>query len=285
MEDQGPRATRDDDGSGTRPRHRDSHGSRQSRGHEPLPSRVEGLPFLPPSYAAAVDDGMRDLGLSLDPTVVEAIAGHVRLLLAWTASINLTAVRDPAEAARLHVVDSLAAVPLLRAAGIDRFVDLGSGGGFPGIPLAIALPARHALLVDSVAKKARFLGITAAALGVDDRVHVAAARAEALAGDPGQRERWPAVTARAVAPLAELVELAFPLLQTGGLLVAWKRGDIDPELAAAERAAAAAGGATFQVVDPRVTSLPRHVLVVVTKRGRTDARFPRDPAERRRRPW
>ena len=70
-----------------------------------------------------------------------AIDNHVRLLLAWNRSINLTAVRDPEEVALAHVIDSLTAVTFLRERGIDRFVDLGSGGGFPGVPLAIALPA------------------------------------------------------------------------------------------------------------------------------------------------
>ena len=105
-----------------------------------------------------------------------------------------------------------------------RFLDLGSGGGYPGLPLALALPAERALLVDSIAKKAAFLEVAVAAAGVAGRVEIAAARAESLAADRRHRERWPAVTVRAVASLAELVELAFPLLAPGGVLVAWKRG-------------------------------------------------------------
>ena len=130
-----------------------------------------------------------------------AIDGHVRLLLAWTAAINLTAIRDPAEVAIAHVLDSLTAVPLLRAMGIDAFVDIGSGGGLPGLPLAIALPARRALLVESTGKKARFLETAVAAVmpeaqggdvpGSDPPVDVAAVRAEALARDPAHRGAWP----------------------------------------------------------------------------------------------
>jgi 16S rRNA (guanine527-N7)-methyltransferase len=101
-----------------------------------------------------LDATLLELGLSIDATVRRAIDDHVRLLLRWTEAINLTAIRDPAEAARLHVADSLAAVPVLRARSIDRFLDLGSGGGFPGLPLALALPAARAVLVESVGKKA-----------------------------------------------------------------------------------------------------------------------------------
>src|SRR6185295_6018856 len=93
-----------------------------------------------------------------------AIGDHVRLLLAWTAAINLTAIRDPVAAAREHVLDSLAALPLLRARGTPDLLDLGSGGGFPGVPLAIGLPRARTVLVESVGKKATFLAAVVDAL-------------------------------------------------------------------------------------------------------------------------
>jgi len=173
------------------------------------------------------------------------------LLLAWNAAINLTSVRDPAQVAVRHVADSLTALGTLEEAGIEAFLDLGSGGGFPGLPLAAAMPAAEALLVDSVAKKARFLGVAIEAVGLADRVRVGSVRAEALAADSRHRERWPAVTARAVGSLADLVELAFPLLLRGGLLIAWKRGDIKAERAAADRAIDSLGGGSVEVRPPR----------------------------------
>jgi len=145
-----------------------------------------------------------------------AIDDHVRMLLAWNGAINLSGIRAPDLIARDHVLDSLTALPLLRRAGIAEFVDLGSGGGYPGLPLAIALPARRALLVESIGKKARFLDVAITALGLADRVSVAAARAESIAAEPRHRGRWPAVVSRAVADLTELSELALPLLATAG---------------------------------------------------------------------
>lgn len=215
----------------------------------------------------------------------DAIDGHVRLLVAWNEAINLTAIRDPAAMATWHVVDSLTALAVLRERDVDRFVDLGSGGGFPGLPLAIALPAATAVLADSVGKKVRFLATVVEAVGLARRVATYAGRAEALAHEREHRERWPAVTARAVASLPELAELAFPLLEPGGVLIAWKRGNIDAELAVAGRAVDTLGGGTLDTQSAATGSLPGHCLVVIRKNGRTADRFPRDPAQRRRSPW
>ncbi len=253
------------------------------RSREPLPTRVEGLPELPAAYDAALAAGLAELDLVLSAAARQAIDDHVRLLLAWNAAINLTAIREPAEIALRHVVDSLTAVSMLR--DVEGYVDLGSGGGFPGIPLAAALPVERVALVDSVGKKAAFLAAAVDVAGLSSRAGVAAARAEDLAGESRHRERWPAVTARAVGSLAELVELSFPLLAVGGRLVAWKRRDIGAEMQAAGRALGAVGGGSIADDAVRVTGLTGHRLVVVTKHGRTAAAFPRDPATRRRQPW
>lgn len=252
---------------------------------EPLPAHVRDTAALPPAYADAVASGLDALGLTLTPAAREAIDGHLRLLLAWTRSINLTAIHDPVTAATVHVIDSLSAVPILREHGVERFVDLGSGGGLPGIPLAAALPADRALLVESVGKKARFLETVLLDTGLANHVAVAHVRAEAVVSTPGERGSWPAVTARAVAPLADLVELAFPLLRPDGILVAWKRGDLAAELAAARRAAAGLGGGNLAVRPVGVPALAGHVLVVATRLGDVEGTFPRGPATRRRQPW
>jgi 16S rRNA (guanine527-N7)-methyltransferase len=273
----------DDAGSGTSAAHRATGRPVRGRDRGPLPTRVNGLPELPPAYGETLDRGLAALGVRLPAATREAIDGHVRLLLAWNAAINLTAIRTPDAIARDHVLDSLAGLPVLRAHGIDAFVDLGSGGGFPGLPLALALPARRALLVDSVAKKARFLEAAVAALDAGDRVAVAAARSEALAAGT-DREAWPAVLTRAVASLAELAELAFPLLRHGGILIAWKRIPLADELVEARSALAAVGGGPLEIVRCEVEGLADHVLVVATKVRGTPSSFPRPPGSRRRRP-
>jgi 16S rRNA (guanine527-N7)-methyltransferase len=255
------------------------------RPREPLPTRVDQTHELPTGYGDAVEAGLAALELTLAPDVRVAIDGHVRLLLAWTEAINLTAIRDPATVAVAHVIDSLVAVPLLRERGVDRFIDIGSGGGYPGLPIAAALPAARALLLEPINKKARFLSTAITATGFETSVEAAAVRAEALAADHRHRGRWPAVTARAVADLAELIELSLPLLEPGGMLVAWKRGDLAAEWAGAERAIDALGGTGLEAMAVDVPGLVGHCLVVATAGRMAPAAYPRDPGLRRRRPW
>lgn len=250
----------------------------------PLPTRVQDLAPLPEAYAATLDAGLAALGVDLEPAAREAIDAHARFLLAWTGAINLTAIHEPADVARLHVLDSLSALPVLRERGVGRLLDIGSGGGYPGLPLAVALGMDRALLVDSVGKKVRFLRTVVEAAGLERRVAAEHDRAEAIARDPRDRGAWPAVTARAVATLAELVELGLPLLAPGGVLVAWKRGPLDGELVAAEGALGALRAGPVTVLPAGIPGLETHCLVVVPRGGLVDARFPRDPAERRRRP-
>ena len=257
------------------------------RRREPLPTRVQETPPLSAGYDDALEAGLRDLELRLQPAARSAIDGHVRLLLAWTEAINLTAIREPAAVARAHVIDSLSALPVIAGRSPRRLLDLGSGGGFPGLPLAAVLVDTDVTLLEPVAKKARFLSTVATATGLDRRVTVQARRAEDVARDHGTRGAWDVVTARAVASTADLAELAFPLLGPSGVLVAWKRGDLTAEMEAARRAIDALGGRTLETVDVTVRGLDGHRLVIGTRPavGSVPAAYPRDPALRRRRPW
>ena len=256
---------------------------------EPLPSRVEGLPQLPVEALLVLDEGLQTLGLAdLPDPIRTGLIDHLRLMLAWNQSINLTSIRDPETAVREHILDSLSALPILRERRIDSILDLGSGGGFPGIPLALVLPARRTLLVESVGKKAAFLSAAAALLaeragGGPGEIDVFAGRAETLAADRRHRERWPAVLARAIAPLATLAEIALPLVARGGVLIAWKRRPFDAELAAAGPSLSLLGAAPPVLRSVPIAGLEDHVLVVVEKLASTPAAYPRDPAQRRRR--
>jgi 16S rRNA (guanine527-N7)-methyltransferase len=265
---------------------------------EPLPLDPAGLPELGEALWSIVREGCRELAVELTPAQLAAIDAHARLLLAWNRHINLTAIRDETEVARLHVLDSLSALPLLRRrAHPPSILDLGSGGGYPGIPLGATTPGSRTALVDSVGKKVRFLGVAADAVmaalqdgGEGGRggseLRAVLARAEELAALPGHRESWDVVTARAVGSLAEVVELGLPLLRVGGRLIAWKldddRGTLARELADATQLIRAAGGGRPDVAVVPLRDLPGHRLVTIRKAGRTPGRFPRQPAERRR---
>jgi 16S rRNA (guanine527-N7)-methyltransferase len=275
-------------------RRRESLPSHPAPERAPLPLDPSALPPLASAFDETLAAGLDDLSLALDGSQLAAIHGYVRLLLAWTSAINLTAIREPAAVAREHILDSLAAVPLLRSRGAHRLLDIGSGGGLPGLPIAIAMPEAHVLLVESIGKKASFLATAARGVGLAERVRVAAERAELLSVPGRERDVNDAVVVRAVAPLPELVELAFPLIHIGGVLIAWKREPLpvdldrgrDPfetELVAGRNAARALQGE--MIVEPvPVEGLRHHRLVVVTKTRPTPNRFPRPPAERRAHP-
>ena len=277
--------------------------STQSRSREPLPREVRDLPPLDPDFGATLDSGLREIGLELTAAQRAAVDAHVRLLVAWNAHINLSGLRTAQDIARGHVLDALLAVPALHEIARGREVtllDIGSGGGFPGLPLAVALPARRAALVDSIAKKAAFL--EAAAAVVDDALRAAPAprpkiealaeRAEDLADEPDQRESWDLVVARALGTVAECAELGLPLARRGGHVVMWKRASDDParesldvEINHARRIVQAAGGGAIRVVALEAggrVGLPGSCLVVVRKIRPTPDRYPRPPGERRR---
>ena len=260
-----------------------------------LPTDHRALPALGEDFTRPLDTGLAALGLTLDPRQRAAIEAQARLLVAWGGAINLTALRTPTGIALEHVVDSLTAMELLR--GVESLLDLGSGAGYPGLPLAVCVPVPRVALVEPVGKKARFLTAAASAAlselsggGGDaeagSRIDVLAERAEDLAHDPRHRAAWDVVVCRAVAAMAELIELALPFLKRGGRLVAWKRddgtGSLDREIAAAGEAGFVAGGASPEIHPVRVSGLEDHRLVVITKVRASPDHLPRSPVERRR---
>jgi 16S rRNA (guanine527-N7)-methyltransferase len=192
-----------------------------------------------------------------------------------------TTVRAPVEAVRVHLADSLVALELATVRDAARIADLGAGAGFPGLPLAVALPGAEVVLVESVARKCAFARAAAEAAGLAN-VAVLAERAEAWAAGIGTRDL---VTARALAPLAVLAEYAAPLLCEGGTLIAWKGRRDEGEERDASDAARELGMTVEQVhpVTPYAGAEHRH-LHVLRKIAPTPARFPRRPGMARKRP-
>lgn len=184
------------------------------------------------------------LGAPLDASQLEAFETYRDRLLDWNRRVNLTAITDPERVETRHFVDSLTALPLLDdlfAGGVARVIDIGSGGGFPGVPLKLAQPRLQLTLLDSVGKKTAFLADLVARLRLDD-VQVITGRAEDVGRDPDHRERYDAVVARALAPLPVLLELCLPFARVGGRLVTHRRGDLAAEQRSAAYAAAVLGG-------------------------------------------
>lgn len=261
-----------------------------------LPHAVDATAPLDAIFFEVLERGLNGLGLALDDAARDAIAGHVRLLIAWNEHINLSGLRTAEQIARGHVLDALLAIGPLRDLTGDTpsLLDLGSGGGFPGLPLAIALPTGRTALVDSIRKKAAFLEVAAAAVAAVVAVEVLAERAEDLADEHDQREAWDIVTARAVGSVAEVGELGLPLARVGGHVVAWKSagsdeqaGQLEAEVADAGRLIRLVGGDRPRVITlpaAEQLGLPGRCLVVIDKLRPTPDGYPRAPGERRRRP-
>lgn len=242
------------------------------------------MPAASPPFAALAAEAAR-LGLMLSSEQIALCERFASELTLRNASVNLTAIVEPADIARKHFLDSFTACAVRRWTGRERVIDVGSGAGFPGLALRIALPKTRVTLVESVGKKARFLEDVCALLGLTD-VEIRNERAEALARD--RREQFDVGTARAVGTLGMVSEYLLPFLRVGGDAIVWK-GRVDAELPGAQKACAALGGEIASIVPTASLGvgdvLPGRNLVVVRKIRATPPRYPRTSAEARRRPW
>ena len=223
--------------------------------------------------------GLGELGL--DAAKAEPLEAFARAVLERNRVMNLTAITDEADFARLHLLDSAA---LLRVADFDgrRVVDVGTGAGFPGVPLRILCPGVLITLLDSTGKRIDFLRESCLALGLTgvDCVH---ARAEEFAAE--RREAFDLAVSRAVASLNVLCELCLPLVKAGGQFLAMKSVESDDELEGAMDAIERLGGRLADVVDYAIpTSEVRHRVIVIDKISPTPKQYPRPYGQIKKKP-
>ena len=225
---------------------------------------------------AIIRAGLSQLGL-LDRVPPEApgqLAEYGRLLLEKNRVMNLTAITDPEQAARLHMLDCASLLTLCDLRG-KRLIDVGTGAGFPGLVLKILEPSLELTLLDGLAKRLDWLGEVCAALRLEGVVRLHG-RAEELSREPGLRDSFDVAAARAVAELRVLCELCLPFVRPGGLFVAMKGPGGGEELAGAAGALSALGGApegcrSYPVPGAQVT----HQAVLIRKDAPTPPGYPR----------
>lgn len=222
----------------------------------------------------------------LDRFLDEAQRGTITrvLELLETERASVSSVTDPDRAWRVHVADSLTGLEFPQLTKATTIADIGSGAGFPGLVLATALPAAQIDLIESVGRKCDFIERAIAAAGITN-ARVINVRSEELAADEG-RESYEAVTARAVGRLSTLAELASPLLEDNGVLIAWK-GKRDPdEESQLSKAASKLAMQPEQIlyVGPYAGSEYRH-LHLIRKSGPTPEGLPRRPGMAKKRPY
>lgn len=224
------------------------------------------------------------MGVAMTRVQAEQFAAYHELLRSANASFNLTRIPDdPAEAVDRNYLDCIAPLAHGWRDDVRAAIDVGSGAGFPGIPLAIMCPQTYFVLLDALDKRVKFLQSVADALGLNaEAVHM---RAEDAARQPALRERFDVAVARAVAPLNVLSEYLLPFVRVGGQMLALKGPGADEELAQAGAALACLGGGDVCVAPVAIPGRDwSHRLITVVKARPTPEKYPRRAGMPEKRP-
>lgn len=217
--------------------------------------------------------GAEDFGIALSRKAVEAFESYYQFLEEQRKNYNLTAITGEADVGRLHFLDCIALLAIYDFRGA-RVIDVGSGAGFPGVPLKIAEPSIELTLLDSSGKKAAFLSQLCRLLDIS--AYCVEQRAEDAARKPEFRGQYDVAVSRAVAGLGLLSELCLPFVRTGGMFIAMKGANPDDEIAKAQSAISALGA---QLHDCRYYTIPgtdvSHCAVLIQKTSVTPEKYPR----------
>jgi len=224
-----------------------------------------------------VQEARQLFGVQLTGRQVMALMTFERELLAWNEKLNLTAIRDPEGIRTKHFLDSFSCVLAWKENPPRRLIDIGTGAGFPGIPLKILYPSMRLTLVESVGKKANFCRHMVETLKLE-ATEVVTARAEEVGQMPAHREGYDWAVARSVANLPVLAEYLLPLVQVGGAMLAQKGQSGPAEIHKAEKAFKILGGQTRQLLPVALPGVAdERFLVVVEKVAATPPQYPRKP--------
>lgn len=224
---------------------------------------------------AALVQGCEAADLKINGSQVQAFVRYGELLVDWNQRVNLTAILDPRGIALKHFVDSLLCSKYVDMQGSLKLLDVGTGAGFPGIPLKIACSELRVVLLDSLQKRIGFLNAVIDELKLEQVVAVHG-RAEDMARQQQHREQYDVVVSRAVARLAVLAEYCLPFVNTGGTFIAMKGSAVDEELEESFRALEILGGKVERVVEYELPLLgdSRH-MIIVRKERPSPGKYPR----------
>lgn len=247
---------------------------------------VRGSDSGPEASCLPVDllrDGARELGVELGDAQIELLQQFASLLVETNKTLNLTRITDPTEIVTGHYLDSFTCLAAGKVKRNARVIDIGTGAGFPGVPIKIARPGLGMTLLDSSAKKLKFIENAIAAMNASAaagepplEVEFVHARAEEAGRDPAHREAYDVVLARALADMKVLAELCLPLVKVGGTLIAQKSEGADDEIDSARALIGQLGGRVERIARIKIpyTEITRR-LVVISKIKPTGPEFPR----------
>ncbi|WZL79370.1 16S rRNA (guanine(527)-N(7))-methyltransferase RsmG [Eubacteriales bacterium mix99] len=229
-------------------------------------------------------DGCAKMGLNLKDTQVRCFETYLSLLLEWNQKMNLTAIDTPQEVIAEHFLDSISVLKVCTPKKGAQVLDVGSGAGFPGIPMRIMRPDIHLTMVDAVLKKTLFLAEARKQLGLDE-CRILHARAEDLGKTRLHREKYDVVVSRAVAPMRVLAEYCLPFVRVGGCFVAHKGPAAPEEIRSAEQAIKILGGQVKKTEKTEIVGSGRtHILVVIGKTAKTPSKYPRSAGKPKKSP-
>ncbi len=214
-----------------------------------------------------------DIGINLSDSQAEKFEKYYKLLIEWNEKINLTRIVEPEEVAVKHFADSLALTKYFDIPENASLIDVGTGAGFPGIPLKIFREDIKLTLLDSLNKRLNFLDTVAEEIGID--VNTVHSRAEDAGKDVAQRESYDIAISRAVARLNTLCEYCIPLVKVGGSFIAMKAADYKEELKEAENAVEMLGGEVVSVNEFNLEGAGERALIVINKKENTPDKYPR----------
>jgi 16S rRNA (guanine527-N7)-methyltransferase len=212
-------------------------------------------------------------GLPCNKLILETFERYTELVLEWNQSVNITAVKDPIEFEERHLIDSLSVACFPQFGASKSVLDVGTGAGLPGIPLAILASEKEFLLLDSVGKKLKIVDSIAKELGLK-KVKTLHARAEDPARKDSYREHFDFVVARAIANMSVLSEYCIPYAKVGGWFVAYKTKFAEEEIKQASTAIEILGGKLCEITEDKINDSD-HVLVWIEKIKNTPPDYPR----------
>lgn len=224
---------------------------------------------------------LKDSGFNLTDNMLDKFEKYAALLVEWNQKMNLTTITEPRQIAVKHFLDSLLTLKAFHIPQNARVIDVGTGAGFPGVPIKIARPDIDLTLLDSLHKRLTFLDALTRAVGVNaELVH---SRAEDVAKLAAFRETFDIAVSRAVAPLNVLLEYCLPFVKVGGVFVALKGSKAQLEIGSAENALEVLSGEVFKVEKFNLKGEERNI-VVVKKVSALDSSYPRCSAKIKRNP-
>lgn len=227
------------------------------------------------SHIGTLLEGIVDLGIELNEEQKRSFIEYKRLLKEWNEKINITAITEDEDIDIKHFLDSLTPYITNLFNGNKRIIDVGTGGGFPGLPLKILNPQLQITLLDSLNKRIVFLNEVINSLKLND-IEAIHGRAEELGKNAKYREKYDIAISRAVASLNTLSEYCMPFVKVGGYFISMKGPDVDDELKEADKGIKVLGG---KIIKKEIVNLPKsdivHSLIIIEKTKETPTKYPR----------